>query len=249
MAGRDRAASAGVRSSGAATRGITMRNSLPLPSPSLRACTEPPCISINCLTMVRPMPSPPWVRSSDRSPCRNASNTCGNICASMPMPSIAHAQYRVAAFRLQRDVDARVFGRILAGVGEQVRNHLAQPHIVALHVQLRAAALQENVLVTCLQQGPHGFQRGVDDARQVQCSRRSAIRPRMMCDTSSRSSTRWVSSVACRSSISPERRTVTASGCPLLRMCATIANRRERIAQLVRQDGEKFVLASIRLAQ
>ena len=38
---------------------------------------RPPCISARALTMVSPMPSPPSVRASERSPCVNSSKTCG----------------------------------------------------------------------------------------------------------------------------------------------------------------------------
>src|SRR5215467_4437202 len=61
-------------------------NSLPMPGPSLRASTLPPCISTNRLTMDSPMPSPLCVFSSDRPTWVNISNTLGSMSGGMPMP-------------------------------------------------------------------------------------------------------------------------------------------------------------------
>jgi hypothetical protein len=61
-------------------------NSLPVPSPSLRAATVPPWSSTRRLTSVRPTPSPPWAMSSVRSDCTNRPNTCGSISGRIPRP-------------------------------------------------------------------------------------------------------------------------------------------------------------------
>ena len=47
-------------------RGRRTTISQPLPGPSLKACTDPPCILTRLRTIVRPMPMPPWARSSER---------------------------------------------------------------------------------------------------------------------------------------------------------------------------------------
>ena len=64
------------RRSGSAVGSQTV-NSLPLPSPSLVAVTLPPCISASVRTRVRPIPSPPSERASERSPWVNSSNISG----------------------------------------------------------------------------------------------------------------------------------------------------------------------------
>ena len=61
-------------------------NSLPWPRPSLCTVTEPPCISTRFFTKVRPIPSPPWVRSSEVSTCLNISKMRDICSGAMPTP-------------------------------------------------------------------------------------------------------------------------------------------------------------------
>ena len=61
-------------------------NSLPVPGPSLRAETDPPCSSTRLRTIVRPMPRPPCERSSACRSCTNRSKMCGSISGAMPIP-------------------------------------------------------------------------------------------------------------------------------------------------------------------
>ena len=56
------------------------------PTPSLEAATLPPCSSTRRRTRVRPIPSPPWLRSSDRSAWVNRSKTRGSSSGAIPMP-------------------------------------------------------------------------------------------------------------------------------------------------------------------
>ena len=46
----------------------------------------PPCISTSRRTSVSPMPSPPWLRSRERSDCLKRSNTRGISSGSIPTP-------------------------------------------------------------------------------------------------------------------------------------------------------------------
>ena len=61
--------------------------SLPRRGPSLCASTRPPCMATRLFTSVRPMPSPPCDRSSERSPCTKRSKTRGKSSAEIPSPS------------------------------------------------------------------------------------------------------------------------------------------------------------------
>src|SRR5262249_31503241 len=61
-------------------------NSLPKPAPSLLASMLPECIRTSFSTSVRPIPSPPSLRSSDRSPCVNRSKIRGSRSGVMPRP-------------------------------------------------------------------------------------------------------------------------------------------------------------------
>ena len=83
-----RASVAGLDGAETAARaaGSLTVNSLPLPGPSLLAMTVPPCSSVSFRTSVKPMPSPPAERSSDRSPCTKSSNTLGSCSGVMPTP-------------------------------------------------------------------------------------------------------------------------------------------------------------------
>jgi hypothetical protein len=67
------ACSCGPCRAGTSTIGRRTRNSLPLPMPSLRASTLPPCSSTNPRTSARPIPSPPCDRSSAGATCENIS--------------------------------------------------------------------------------------------------------------------------------------------------------------------------------
>jgi hypothetical protein len=71
---------------GAATPGRRTVNVEPRPSPSLAACTVPPCISASRFTSVSPMPSPPRERSMVWCACTNRSKIRGSISAGMPTP-------------------------------------------------------------------------------------------------------------------------------------------------------------------
>ena len=81
-------------------------------------------------------------------------------------------------------------------------------------------------------------------------SRRSSILPRVMRETSSRSSTSRVSCATWRSITS---RAASARSSPSAGADAQdlerVADRRQRVAQLVRQHGEELVLAPVGLAQ
>ena len=67
-------------------RVVQTMNVAPRPPPSLRASTEPSCISTRLLTMESPSPRPPWRRVVEASACRKRSNTNGRKLGSMPCP-------------------------------------------------------------------------------------------------------------------------------------------------------------------
>ena len=77
-------------------------------------------------------------------------------------------------------------------------------------------------------------------------SLRSSILPRVMRETSSRSSTRRTMWLTCRSIISATR-SAGRVRCPDCQPqdVQRVANRRQRVAQLVSEDGEELVLAAI----
>ncbi len=68
-----------------ATRGSSTRNSLPRRGPSLCASMRPPCSSIICLASAKPIPSPLCACELD-SPLTNMSKMFGNISGDIPRP-------------------------------------------------------------------------------------------------------------------------------------------------------------------
>ncbi|KYF89499.1 hypothetical protein BE20_20305 [Sorangium cellulosum] len=73
-------------SAGGSTAGRRTVNSLPRPSPSLAAATEPLCISTSRFTSVSPMPRPPRARPSVGCACSKRSKMRGSISSGMPYP-------------------------------------------------------------------------------------------------------------------------------------------------------------------
>ena len=70
---------------------------LPRPGPSLAAATVPPCISTSPLTSASPIPSPPVLRSMLRSTWENMSKMWGSDSAGMPIPVSLHRHHHLAA--------------------------------------------------------------------------------------------------------------------------------------------------------
>ena len=112
-------------------------NSLPLPGPLLCASTVPSCSVTSDLTMLSPRPRPPSDRSRPWRPCTNRSNTTGSISRRMPMPVSLTATRSISALALGGDGDRAAGRRVLGGVGQQVREHLREPRLVAVEDQAR----------------------------------------------------------------------------------------------------------------
>src|SRR5919108_537684 len=88
----------------AAVAGSRTVKRLPRPRPALQAVTVPPWRSTMRCTSVRPIPRPPSVRSSERSPCTNSSNTCGSSSGAMPAPVSSTTSVAVPASSSTRTV-------------------------------------------------------------------------------------------------------------------------------------------------
>ena len=74
-------------------------NSLPRPSPSLRASTVPPCISTSVFTSVRPMPSPSRERSSDVIDLREHLEEARQLLGGDADAVVAHPDHRLLGLR------------------------------------------------------------------------------------------------------------------------------------------------------
>src|SRR6187399_1502123 len=125
------AAAAATAASAPARAGSRMANALPRPSPSLWADTCPWCSSTIFFTSVSPMPSPPRDRSSDRSACTNGSNTRVSTSGAMPAP-LSRISITTAS-SARGEVNRRAGVGELAGVVQQIGDHLRESHGIALH--------------------------------------------------------------------------------------------------------------------
>ena len=259
---RMRRAAAGVAASGsAATRsgvgasgcsGRRTTNSLPWPGPALRASTVPPCSSTSRFTSVRPMPRPPCERSSD---CVDLREHVEHL--------LQHVRRDADAGVAHRELDARR----LAAARSAVMRPPGGVYLAALLSRLQitcdearrdrtdsgsASAGRSSVslwpprLDQRRRRSP--ARRCTSDARSTR-SWRSSMRPRLMRDTSSRSSIRRTICATWRSIIARAQAAASRS-CGFSRNdLERVAQRRERVAQLVREDGEELVLAPVGFAQ
>ena len=96
----------------------------------------------------------------------------------MPAPGSRTSQDRIHRRAVDHDLDARAFRGILAGVGEQVRQHLAQPHAVAIDEHSsRAISAHRHHLVSRIQHRLHRFQRRIHHGIEAQSVRDAVTRP------------------------------------------------------------------------
>ena len=148
----------------------------------------------------------------------------------------------VAAPRGADDDVASALG-VLGGVGEQVGDHLGQPRRIGVdhqtglrHVDDRAAGRAARAA---------GSPVSIARATTLDTSTRScfsSILPRVMRETSSRSSTRRTRCLACRSMIAP---LLLDLGRALqLHQLQRGQDRRERVAQLVAEHRQELVLGA-----
>ena len=81
---------------------------------------------------------------------------------------VAYFDDRIDSGAIDHDLDARAFRGILAGVGEQVRHHLAKPQAVALDEYLLARLAHQYRLAPRVQHRLHGFQSGIHHGVEAQ---------------------------------------------------------------------------------
>ena len=176
-------------------------NSLPWPSPALRASTWPPCIPTRLRTTVSPMPSPPRARSSDASPCAKRSKTKGRKSAAMPIPvsrtriaTPSPSRSAVSQMEPPRGVYlAALLSRLpttCASRAGSASRRTGSPGSETVKAWPRASMLARTISTACST---------TVDSRTS--SLRSVIFPCVMRDTSSRSSTSRARCRTCRSAI------------------------------------------------
>ena len=146
------------------------------------------------------------------------------------------------------DLPARVgvLGRVVQQVGED----LGQADGIALERRAaRAGASTVSWWPRRLDQRPARLDRAADDGGQLDRLLAQLDLAAVMRETSSRSSTSRTMWLTCRSIISPTRSAVGSCWPVEPQDVQRVADRRERVAQLVGEHGEELVLAAVGLAQ
>ena len=192
------------------------------------------------------MPRPSRPVDCDCSARANSSNTRASMSGAMPMPSSRTRITALSASRVdgQPDVAARlgVFRRVVEQVGCDLRDALR----IGFEVERRRGDRELQSVPAAPSSARRSSAAPARPARAASMrDLRSSNSPRLMRARSSRSSTRRPSCWLWRSSTSSD---VATAGWSLVDELAQdrerIADRRERIAQLVAEDREELVLAA-----
>ncbi len=225
-------------------------NSLPWPEPGAGGA-DAPAVQLDQLPdQGQPDPQPPLgaveraVRLGEQVEDRAAAAParCRSRCRGRGSGGLVLAAGRPASIRPPR------LG-VLGGVVQEVRKDLLQPG----RVRLQRHGLIAGDSPTArgggrLDQRPCGLDGAVDDRRAARHgSLRSWILPRLIRETSSRSSTSRVRCRTCRSATSRACSDVGLSPSPRS-MMQRVEDRRQRVAQLVGQHRQELVLAAVGLA-
>ena len=132
-AGRGRHPARERAAAGAAvcTTGSRTTKRLPRSGPSLVALTEPPCCSTRRFTRVRPSPSPSCARARGLSPGRTARRSARDRSGAM-RALVRDGDRDLVSLSPRLDLDARTPGAVLAGVVEEVHEHLGETQRVRM---------------------------------------------------------------------------------------------------------------------
>ena len=250
-----RAAGAAARAATAAPRRERKADDelrAPGPVPALLALTLPPWSSTSPLTSARPRPEPA-ARAGERAiGLHERLEQPGEQRRLDADAAVRHAQHRrarpdptttdtVAVPPARRELDR---------VRQQVGQHLRDAHAVRVDVDRRARQprLDAHPVPFEVAGGCPSIVARTSSFRSSRC-RCSWILFCVMRVTSSRSSTRRTSWSTCRSMIVRGAHRLFAARRAVLEHVQAEPDRRQRVAQLVRQDGDELALALIGLAQ
>ena len=224
-------------------------NSLPWPMPSLRTSTVPPCISTRVRTRVSPIPNPPSGRSSDWSPWMNRSKMLGQQLGRDADARVAHPQDDLVVESLGIQGDLAAVRGVLGGVVQQIRHNLLEPAgSASSHDRLaRASSTVSSCRRASIERA--GNLDGVIDRIELSStvSFRSSILPRVIAGD--------VEQVVDQAGHVPDLALDDRESPVDVRRVDVgrsedqqgIQDRSQRVAQLVGQHGEEFVLAAVGL--
>ena len=206
------------------------------PAPASGRCPGPPCGA---------------VRACGR-PARTGRRCGAAARRAMPMPVVAHARPRPAAVARRAELDAPAVRRVLGGVVSR----LARPAPAASGRRRTAAPARRrrrasSCVARCLDAAGGPSRRPRHDRRASSTARCcSSILPRVIRETSSRSSTRrdrWLDLALDHLAGALDARGVVRGAASAAR--AAVRDRRQRVAQLVGQHRQELVLAAARLLE
>ena len=191
------------------------------------------------------MPRPPSERSRLRSPWTKRSKTRGRSSAVIPMPSSRTRSTASTAFAPQACTQMwPPSGVYFAALLEQVENDLGEPRGVAVDAQRPAWRRVDlgDVCCRCVEAADgRPRSRGRRRSRGRSRSRCRVILPLVIRLTSSRSSTRRLRCPTCRSITSRAQDVVGSARSARAHHRHRVADRRERVAQLVAEHGQELV--------
>ena len=164
-------------------------------------------------------------------------------------PVVAHRDHRLVLLGMELEPDAPAFRGVLGGVVEEVADHLGQAGGVALHLERARRQRHHQLLAARVDQRPRGLDRARDhrgevdrlalqrdlaarDARDVE---QVVDQPRQLVDLA-------LDDVA-------RARALLVGQLLEPHQLHRVADRRQRVAQLVRQHGQELVLAAVGLAE
>jgi hypothetical protein len=167
----------------------------------------------------------------------------------MPTPVVAHAHDDRAAAAPRGDADATLLARVLGRVVEQVADHLREARRIGVEVDRLARHAHEQQLALRIDHGHGRLDRLADDRLQLHAlplelhlALRDARHVEQVVDEARELRDLAVDDLARHA----QRRVAVVRAAEDL---ARVADRRERVAQLVRQHREEHVLAPVRLLQ
>ncbi len=239
----------GASSRSASMAGNVMVKVDPALAPGLAAVIWPPCSSTSCRTSARPRPSPPSVRLTDESACRNRSKTNGRKSGAMPLPGVLDDQAHRAVLLIDPHRDRAAARRELDGIRQHVPRRSAAPGPAS--PMISRGRVPSTVWIVMFLAGADG--RDDVDRRGGRCheidgrrTRGAACRVTMRA-MSSMSSISRACATALRSMTSQRARHHLGSTFWPSRMLRPAEHRVQRRAQLVRQRGQELVLHAQRV--
>ena len=202
----------------------------PSPSPALFASIVPPCISTSRFTSVKPMPSPPCARLQRPVDLREHVEDARELVGRDADAGVLHRHHDLAPLPLARS--AMIFPprvRVLAGVVEQVAEHLGEAGRVGVSARCGSAGkLTRSSWPSDSASGPARFHRLLDHRVELDAARpqlepivRDAVQVQQIVDQAARSAR--AAAPSCRARTAEHSRIVRALPAPRARSRAARA--------------------------